>query len=63
MESIEMSPNAVTSDSVISFTIDLINAGQTLVAWATPRILALEESIRDAIDSHLGAIQRSGRSC
>jgi hypothetical protein len=25
MESIEMSPNAVTSDSVISFTIDLIN--------------------------------------
>ena len=55
MESIEMSPNAVTSDSVISFTIDLINAGQTLVAWATPRILALEENIREALDSHLGA--------
>lgn len=55
MESIEMSPNAVTLDSVISFTIDLINAGQTLVAWATPRILALDENIREALDSHLGA--------
>jgi len=55
MESIEMSPNAVTLDSIISFTIDLINAGQTLVAWAAPRVLALEENIREALDSHLGA--------
>jgi hypothetical protein len=55
MESIELSPNAITLDSVISFTIALINAGQTLAAWAAPRALALEEYIRDTIDSHLGA--------
>jgi hypothetical protein len=43
MESIEISSNAVSLDSVISFTIDLINAGQTLAAWAAPHVLALEE--------------------
>ena len=55
MESIEISSNAVSLDSVICFTIDLINAGQTLAAWAGPRVLAIEEYIGEAFYSLLGA--------
>jgi hypothetical protein len=55
METIGISPDALKVDSVISFTIDLISAAHTLTAWAAPLVISLEQSIRDYVDSHLGA--------